>query len=226
MMSEAALRAEIVAVARAIDAAGFCPSKSGNVSARVPGGMLITPSGLPYAQMQPGDLIHLDHAGQVVAGNGKPSSMGKTQTRKPSSEWPFHVAIYAARPDAQAIVHTHSPRATALSCTRRGIPAFHYMIALCGGADVRCADYATFGTPELAANAVTALEGRKAVLLANHGVIALGATLKGAHTIVAEVENLAGQYLDILAAGLEPAILDAAEMARVQEKFAGYGKVG
>lgn len=214
-MTEQALRQEIVAVAQAIDRAGFCPSKSGNVSARFGDGLLITPSGLPYAQTRPEDLIHLGLDGTVRGGS-----------RKPSSEWPFHVAIYEARPDAQAIVHTHSPRATALSCTRRGIPAFHYMIALCGGADVRCADYATFGTPELAGNAVKALEGRKAVLLANHGVIALGQTLAGAHAIVAEVENLAGQYLDILAAGLEPVILDVAEMARVGAKFAGYGKVG
>lgn len=214
-MSEAKLRSEIVAVAQAIDRAGFCPSKSGNVSARWGEGLLITPSGLPYAQTTPEDLIHLSLDGVVLAGS-----------RKPSSEWPFHTAIYKARPDAQAIVHTHSPRATALSCARRGIPAFHYMIALCGGADVRCADYATFGSPELAENAVTALAGRKAALLANHGVIALGGSLAGAHQIAAEVENLAGQYLDILAAGLAPVILDEAEMARVSAKFAGYGKVG
>lgn len=214
-MSQTELGAGIVAVAQAIDKAGFCPSKSGNVSARTDSGFLITPSGLPYAQTTPGDLIHLALDGTVLSG-----------TRKPSSEWPFHAAIYQARPEAQAIVHTHSPRATALSCTRRGIPAFHYMIALCGGADVRCAEYATFGTPELAENAVRALEGRKAVLLANHGVIALGGSLAGAQQIVAEVENLAGQYLDILASGLEPVILDEAEMARVSAKFAGYGKVG
>jgi L-fuculose-phosphate aldolase len=214
-MSEAQLRQEIVTTAQAMDRAGFCPSKSGNVSARLGDKLLITPSGLPYARMVPDDLIHLDSAGTVRSGK-----------LKPSSEWPFHVAIYAARPDVQAIVHTHSPRATALSCTRRGIPAFHYMIALCGGPDVRCAEYATFGSPELAVNAVTALEGRKAVLLANHGVIAAGQTLAGAYTIMAEVENLAGQYLDILAAGLEPVILDEAEMARVSAKFAGYGKVG
>ncbi|CAD5247397.1 5-(methylthio)ribulose-1-phosphate aldolase [Bosea sp. 62] len=214
-MTEAALRQEIVEVAQAIDRAGFCPSKSGNVSARFGDGFLITPSGLPYARTMPEDLIYLALDGTVLSGS-----------RKPSSEWPFHVAIYKARPDAQAIVHTHSPRATALSCARRGIPAFHYMIALCGGSDVRCAEYATFGSPELAENAVRALDGRKAVLLANHGVIALGASLAGAHTIVAEVENLAGEYLDLLASRLEPVILDEAEMERVSAKFAGYGKVG
>lgn len=213
--SEDALRRELVAVAQALDLAGFCPSKSGNVSARHGAGLLITPSGLPYARMTPEDLIHLSLDGVVLAGRGKPSS-----------EWPFHTEIYKARPDAQAIVHTHSPRATALACARRGVPAFHYMIALCGGPDIRCADYATFGTPELAENAVRGLEGRKAVLLANHGVIALGGSLAGAHQIAAEVENLAGQYLAILAAGLEPVVLDDEEMARVSAKFAGYGKVG
>ena len=212
---ELELRARIVRVAQALDEAGFCPSKSGNVSCRHRDGLLITPSGLPYAVMRPGDIVALDLAGKVRAGSGKPSS-----------EWPFHTTIYRARPDAQAIVHTHSPMATALSCARKGIPAFHYMIALCGGPDVRCADYATFGTQALADNAVRGLEGRKAVLLANHGVIALGATLEGAHTIAAEVENLARQYLALLAAGLKPAILGKAEMKRVAEKFAGYGKVG
>jgi L-fuculose-phosphate aldolase len=213
--AETDLRISIVRVAQAIDTAGFCPSKSGNVSARIGDGLLITPSGLPYAVMQPEDLVELSLNGEVRSG-----------ARKPSSEWPFHTSIYQARPDAQAIVHTHSPKATALSCARRGIPAFHYMIALAGGPDIRCADYATFGTQALADNAVRALEGRKAVLLANHGVIALGSTLDGAYTIAAEVENLAGQYLALLAAGLDPVILDAEEMERVGKKFAGYGKVG
>ena len=213
------LRADIVRIGRAMDAAGFCPSKSGNVSARTPKGMLITPSGLPYAATTPADLVEIAFDGTVRARRRK-------NPLRPSSEWPFHAAIYQARPDAQAIVHTHSPKATALACARRPIPAFHYMVAYCGGADVRCADYATFGTQALADNAVAGLASRKAVLLANHGVIALGATLDGAYAIAAEVENLAGQYLALLAAGLEPVVLDDAEMARVGEKFAGYGKVG
>ncbi|WP_349371009.1 class II aldolase/adducin family protein [Salinarimonas sp.] len=209
------VRAHIVRVAQAMDEAGFCPSKSGNVSARTDAGMIITPSGLPYKATTPADLVEIGFDGVVRAGK-----------LRPSSEWPFHAAIYEARPDAKAIVHTHSPKATALACARRGIPAFHYMVAYCGGKDIRCADYATFGTDDLARNAVAGLEGRKAVLLANHGVIALGATLDGAYAIAAEVENLAGQYLALLAAGLEPVVLDDAEMARVGEKFAGYGKVG
>lgn len=215
-MNEAAgLRAEIVRIAQAMDRAGFAPTKSGNVSARWRDGLLITPSGLPYTAMTPEDLVAIDLDGGVRAGE-----------RKPSSEWPLHTSIYRARPDAQAIVHTHSPRATALACARRGIPAFHYMMAFCGGADIRCADYATFGTQALADNAVAAISGRKAALLASHGVIALGATLEGAYAIAGEVENLAGQYLDILAAGLEPVILDEAEMERVAEGFLRYGKAG
>lgn len=212
--TEAQMRAALVRTAQAMDEAGFAPSKSGNVSCRYRDGALITPSGLPYARMQPDDIVEIDLQGQVRPGAGRPSS-----------EWPFHTSIYRARAEAQAIVHTHSPKATALSCARRGIPAFHYMIALAGGADVRCADYATFGTQELADNAVRALEGRKAVLLANHGVIAIGTTLDGALTVAAEIENLAGQYLALLQAGLEPVVLDAAEMARVLSKFESYGKV-
>ncbi len=213
MSEEASLRAEIVATARAMDDAGFAPSKSGNVSARWADGFIITPSGLPYARMRVDDLVYMGLDGEVEPG------------LKPSSEWRFHASIYKTRPEVRAHVHTHSPRATALSATRQGLPAFHYMIALAGGADIRCASYATFGTQSLADNAVAALRGRKAVLLANHGVIAVGATLAGAWMLAQEVENLAGQYLDILASGLEPAILDPAEMTRVIEKFEGYGKV-
>lgn len=213
--AEGELRSRIVRTAQALDQAGFCPSKSGNVSARWRDGLLVTPSGLPYAETSPADLVELSLAGEVRSGS-----------RKPSSEWPFHTAIYRARPDAQAVVHTHSPMATALSCARRGLPAFHYMIALAGGADIRCADYATFGSQELADSAVRALEGRKATLLANHGVIALGSGLEGAYAIAVEVENLARQYLVLLGAGLQPVILDDHEMARVGEKFVDYGKVG
>lgn len=215
MMAEdvADLGRRIVAVAQRMDAAGFAPTKSGNVSARLPDGMLITPSGLPYASTTPDDLVRMDFTGAA------------SSPRRPSSEWPFHAAIYRARPDVGAIVHTHSPKATALACARRPIPAFHYMVAFCGGADIRCAEYATFGTPALAEAVVAGLAERKATLLANHGVVAVGATVEGAFAVAAEVENLAGQYLSILAAGLEPAILDAAEMRRVAERFADYGKI-
>lgn len=212
-MNEIAARAAIVATAQAMERAGLAPNRSGNVSCRFDGGLLITPSGVPYADMTAADIVALDLAGQVRAG-----------TRTPSSESPFHTAIYRSRPDAEAIVHTHSPQATALACARRPIPPFHYMVALAGGPGVRCAEYATFGTQALAENALRGLEGRRAVLLANHGVIAIGATLEAAYEVAFEVENMAGQYLQMLAAGLEPVTLDEAEMQRVLAQFARYGR--
>jgi L-fuculose-phosphate aldolase len=207
------LRAEVIAVSQALDAAGLVPNKSGNVSCRLPGGFLVTPSGVPYRELRPAQLVEFDDDGTPVPGGPRASS-----------EWRMHAAIYACRPDVSAIVHTHSPRATALSCAGLGIPAFHYMIALAGG-EIRCAPYATFGTAELAASAIAGLEGRRAVLLANHGVVAVGASLEAAQAVAVEVENLATQYLALRAAGLEPAVLDDEEMERVVEKFADYGRI-
>jgi len=212
-VTETEARAAIVATAQAMERAGLAPNRSGNVSCRFDGGLLITPSGVPYAEMCVADIVALDLAGVVRSGS-----------RTPSSETPFHTAIYRSRPDAEAIVHTHSPRATALACTRRGLPAFHYMIALAGGPGIRCAEYATFGTQALAENALRGLEGRQSVLLANHGVIAIGATLEAAYEVACEIENLAGQYLQMLAAGLEPVILDDDEMQRVMAQLAQYGR--
>lgn len=210
---DAALRAGIIAVSQALDVAGLVPNKSGNVSARSARGFLITPAGVPYRDLGPADVVELPLQGEP-AGHGP----------RPSSEWRMHAAIYAAREDAHAIVHTHSPRATALACAGRGIPPFHYMIALAGG-DVRCAPYATFGSAALAEVAVQGLEGRRAALLGNHGVIALGRSPADAQAVAVEVENLAGEYLDQLAAGLEPRLLDEAELARVIAKFADYGRL-
>lgn len=204
----------LIACARRLDALGFMPSKSGNVSVRVEGGFRITPSGLPYAALTEADLVEVAPDGGVIAG-----------TRRPSSEWRLHAELYSARPDAQAIVHTHSPRATALSCARRGLPPFHYMIALAGGEDIRCSGYATFGTQELAEAAVQAITGRRACLLANHGVVAMGSTLAAAETLAREVENLAGEYLDLLAAGLSPVLLTPEEMVAVTAQFGGYGRL-
>ena len=208
-------RTDILRIALAMDDAGFAPSKSGNVSFRVEGGFIVTPSALPYRDTKPHDLVRLDLEGNILEG-----------ARQPSSEWRFHAAIYRARPEINGVVHTHSPRATALSAARRPIPAFHYMIAIAGGHDIRCAPYATFGTEDLSRYAVASLEGRKATLLSNHGVIAIGRDLDAAWAVAREVENLAGQYLDILAAGLEPVILDSAEMTRVLDQFATYGRKG
>jgi L-fuculose-phosphate aldolase len=136
-----------------------------------------------------------------------------------------NAAIYAARPEAAAIVHTHSPMATALSCARVAIPPFHYMIALGGGATIPCARYATFGTAALAEACIAALTDRKATLLANHGVVALGKTLAGAVTLAREVENLARQYLALRGAGLEPVLLAEAELAEVFAQFGDYGRI-
>lgn len=206
-MSHAAL----VAAARRLDAAGFMPSKSGNLSVRDGDGFVITPAALPYAETTEADLV------RVVAGG---SAIGR---HRPSSEWQLHAAVYRARPEVQAVVHTHSPRATALSCARRGIPPFHYMVLLADG-EVPCADHATFGTEALAVNAIAALEGRRAVLLANHGVVACGATLTAAVALAFEIENLAGQYLDLLAAGLQPVLLNERDLAEAAAQFAGYGR--
>lgn len=207
------LRTRIIAISQSLDAAGLVPNKSGNVSCRTAGGFVITPAGRPYRELAPGDLVELPV-------HGEPAPSGP----RPSSEWRMHAAIYAGRSDAAAIVHTHSPRATALACAGRGIPPFHYMIALAGG-DVRCTSYATFGTADLAATAVRGLDGRRAVLLGNHGVIAIGGSLEEAHAVAVEVENLAGEYLAMLSAGLEPRLLDDEEMARVIAKFADYGRL-
>ena len=208
-------RSDVLLTAMALDAAGFGPSKSGNVSARADEGFFITPASLPYAEARKRDIVQLDLDGKVLAGK-----------RQPSSEWRFHAAIYRARPEINAVVHTHSPRASALSAARIDIPAFHYMVAVAGGHDIRCAPYATFGTQELADHAVTALDGRKAALLSNHGVIAIGASLDAAWALACEVENLARQYLDVCASGLKPVILSEDEMQRVLAQFAAYGREG
>lgn len=206
-------RAGIIAVGRELDSTGMMPNKSGNLSCRIPRGFLITPSGVPYEELVPGQIVEFDDKGTPARGG-----------LRPSSEWRMHAAIYACRPEVAAIVHTHSPSATALSCAGVDIPAFHYMIALAGG-PIRCAPYATFGSADLAANAIAGLEGRRAVLLANHGVLAVGASLSAAQAVAIEVENLATQYLALRAAGLEPKVLDDAELARVIEKFTDYGRI-
>jgi len=206
-----ALRQQVIATALAMNAAGINRGKSGNVSARLDDGFLVTPSGLPYDQTTPADLVAMSHEGEVRG------------TRVPSSEWRFHRDIYRARPDAHAIVHTHAPFATSLACLHRGIPAFHYMVAIAGGSDIRCAPYATFGTQELSDHAVSALAGRKACLLANHGMIALGESLGRALALAIEVETLAEMYWRALQVG-EPKLLPAEEMAVVLAKFATYGQ--
>ena len=208
------LRQQVIDTALTMSRSGLSAGRSGNVSVRDGERVLITPTGMAYDQLTPDDIVYMDLEGGVPAGS-----------RKPSSEWHFHAAIYAARPDIGAIVHTHSNAATALACLEEGIPAFHYMVAAAGGRDIRCAPYATFGTEELATHALTALEDRTACLLAHHGVIACGATLEKAYDLAVEVETLADQYGRARQLGDVP-LLDGAEMDRVIQKFKGYGQQG
>jgi L-fuculose-phosphate aldolase len=211
-LDESALRQSLIDTARDSVRRGLNRGTSGNVSSRAPGGFLITPTGIAYDDLAPADLVRLD--GHGVAAPGQ---------LKPSSEWRFHRDIYAARAEIGAIVHTHSRYASALACQRRELPAFHYMIALAGGDNVRCADYATFGSAELSVNALRALESRHACLLANHGLIATGVDLAHALALAEEIESLAAQYCAALACGT-PVLLDAAEMARVLAQFRTYGR--
>ena len=205
---EQELRRQLVAVARRMNASGINQGTSGNLSARIPGGMLITPSSLPYEQMEPTDLVALDLA-------GVPRDAG---ARRPSSEWRLHADILASRPELQAVLHCHSIHATALACHGRAIPPFHYMTAVAGGDDIRCAPYATFGTAELSALAVQALEGRLACLLAQHGQVTVGSSLDQALRIAIEVETLARMYLQALQLG-EPPLLSPEQMAAVHHQF-------
>jgi L-fuculose-phosphate aldolase len=206
-------RRAVVETARRMNAIGLNQGTSGNVSVRTPAGFLITPTGLPYDELDLGDIVDLRDDGSVV-GQG---------SRLPSSEWRIHRDIYAARTEAQAVVHAHPMFSTTLAINRMEIPAVHYMIAVAGGSTVRCAGYATFGSEELSRLTLAALDGRKACLMANHGLIAFGRSLADALKVAAEVENLAAQYWRALQVGT-PVVLDDAEMARVIEKFKNYGQ--
>ena len=166
---------------------------------------------MDYAKITPADIVE-------ISADGEPRGR-----RAPSSEWPFHGDILAARPEFGAVLHAHPPHATALACLRSPIPAFHYMVAVAGGSDIRCAAYATFGTRALSRNVLAALEDRRACLLANHGMIACGADLAAAFALALEVENLARQYLLALSAGT-PKILGAREMAKILRLFEDYGR--
>jgi L-fuculose-phosphate aldolase len=204
------LRAELIGIALEMNASGINCGTSGNVSLRHGEGMLITPSGVHYDEMRPGDIVAVSLDGHWDEG------------RKPSSEWRFHRDIYLQRPDAHAVVHAHPVHCTALACLGKPIPAFHYMVAVAGGEDIRCAPYATFGTQELSDHVLKALTGRKACLMANHGLICLERDLPRALALAVEVENLARTYCQCLAIG-EPNLLGSEEMARVIELFRHYG---
>jgi len=209
---ERALREAIIAAAERLNRDGLTHGSTGNVSVRVAGGFLITPTGVPYAALAATDIVRVGADGQVGPGQ-----------LAPSSEWRFHKDIYGARPDAGAVVHAHSPYATAIACTRRPIPAFHYMVAAAGADAIPCVPYATFGSSALSGHVVAGLGRARACLLANHGQVATGADLEAAMGLAETVEELARQYWLTLAAG-GPVLLEPAEMRIVLEKFAGYGR--
>ena len=210
-MTDREARQCIVDAMQRMEDLGLTQGTSGNVSVRAGDGLLISPSGIPPEALTPDCVVALGADGKAMPGQGKPSS-----------EWRFHRDILAERPEVQAIVHTHSPYATALSMTRQPIPSAHYMVAAFGGGDVRCADYVLFGSQALSDAAVEALEDRMACLLANHGAITLGETLDKALWRAVELETLAHQYVLSLQAG-GPVLLSNEEIQEALEAFIGYG---
>jgi L-fuculose-phosphate aldolase len=211
MLDHLALREQLLATGRRMNTSGLNHGTSGNLSARVPGGLLVTPTGMDYDDLEPEDLVFLDL-------DGRPRGR-----RLPSSEWRFHRDILAARPEIGAVLHAHPIACTAVACLRREIPPFHYMVAVAGGSSIRCAPYATFGTEELSRHALAAIDGRRACLLANHGLLVAAPDLPAALKIAVEIEALAAMFLRALAAG-EPVLLTDHEMAVVLEKFHTYGQ--
>jgi L-fuculose-phosphate aldolase len=204
------LRKQLIETALQMRNSGLVQGATGNLSVRYQQGMLITPTGIDYSVLLPDDIVQMDFEGHIEG------------QRKPSSEWRFHAAIYQQRPEANAILHAHPANCAALACQGLGIPAFHYMVAVAGGKDIRCAKYATFGSQALSDHMLDALAGRKACLMANHGLTCFDSDLLRAFSMAMEIEHLAGVYCRILSMG-KAVILDDAEMERVLEKFKTYG---
>ena len=204
------IKAEIIKFSKMLNSNNLSALRSGNISARYKDGFLITPSGKKYSSLKNKDIVFV-------------SLDGKFNKKKgiPSSEWKFHQDIYRHKSDAKAIVHAHSTCATAVSTHKRGIPSFHYMVAMVGGHDIKCAKYATFGTRELSKNILKALKGRKACLISNHGQIAFEESLSKAFELAEEVENISLQYITSLKLG-KPKILSINEMKKVLSKAKNY----
>ena len=215
------LRTEVIKYANKLNSSNLSPLRSGNISIRTEQkgkkGFLITPSGIKYDQLKEESIVFLELDEKL---NNDKISNGSLN---PSSEWRFHQDIYINKHDALAIVHAHSPHATAVSAHGKNIPAFHYMVALAGGDDIKCAEYATFGTTELSQNILVALEKRKACLMSNHGQVAFGKNLEEAFELAQEVENICHQYINTIKLG-EPKILSFEEMNKILEKTKSYKK--
>ena len=209
-------REEIIKFAQKLNSTNLSPLRSGNISLKAQNnneeGFLITPSGKKYDSLKADDIV-------FVSLEGRYDEKGL----QPSSEWRFHKDIYLKKADAKAVVHAHSPHATAVSAHSKDIPAFHYMIALAGGDNIKCAKYATFGTQELSDNIIEALENRKACLMSNHGQVAYGDNLNSAFELAEEVENICHQYINAIKLG-EPKILSSSEMDVILEKVKNYKK--
>ena len=207
---------EIVIFAQKLNITNLSPLRSGNISVRANNkgieGFYITPSGAKYETLKENDIVFVNK-------NGDYDEKGL----KPSSEWRFHKDIYLKRPEANAIVHAHSPHATAVSAHNKDIPAFHYMIALAGGNNIKCAKYATFGSQELSDNIIEALENRKGCLMSNHGQVTFGENLNSAFELAEELENICHQYINTIKLG-EPKILSSNEMDIILEKIKNYKK--
>ena len=215
------LKKEVIKYAQKLNSTNLSPLRSGNVSIRATKdnveGFLLTPSGKRYEDLVPEDIVFL--ALREEYNNLKLFN----SSLNPSSEWRFHQDIYLKKIEAKAIVHAHSPHATAVSSHGKSIPAFHYMVALAGGDDIKCSEYATFGTDELSINILKALEKRKACLMSNHGQVAFGTNLKQAFELAEEVENICHQYIIALKIG-NPKILSWAEMNKILDKIKHYKK--
>jgi len=212
MTHDAQLREELIEYSQRLGSSGLSVGKSGNLSVRNTQGFLITPSGLGYDELQPADIVQVDHDGRTA-----------NQPHAPSSEWRFHYDIYCARSDVHAIVHAHPTYSTALACTGRAIPAFHYMVAVTGAAEIPIAPYALFGTQALSDAVVSTLQNGNACLMQNHGMLTVGATLSSTFALAQEVEELAKQYCEALKLG-EVKLLSDQQMAEALEKFKGYGQ--
>ena len=210
---ERELRSEIISKSLWMNASGLNQGTSGNISARYADRMLITPSGIPYDSLEPESISSMPLDGEYGTWEGP---------FKPSSEWRFHLDIMRARPEVNAVVHTHSIYATTLAMARRDIPAAHYMVAIFGGDSVRCSEYATYGTKELSDYALQALEGRNACLLANHGMLVTGPSLEKAMWLAQELETLCRQYYQALLIG-GPVILSDENIADTMKTISSYG---
>jgi len=209
------LRKELIAIAKEMEVHRINQGTSGNLSVRIQGGLLITPSSISYKEMSYRDLLAIDYEGNLIT---EQADTLQTKGLKPSSEWRLHADILKTRVDINAVLHCHSIHATALSCHGKSIPSFHYMTAIAGGRDILCAKYATFGSQELSNNAIEALQQRSACLLEHHGQIAVANNINNALKIAIEIETLAQMYLTACQLG-EPKTLGSKEMDIVLKKF-------